>query len=196
MKKIIFFILFTGLTSIASAQSSLFGMSYQMSFGTGETGDYIANTSFRGMEMEGRWFIDDLLTVGVGWNWSVFYEELKGVTVETGNLALTGNQYRYINAFPFLVTAHHYFSEDMDVPNAFVGLGAGAFRVLQRTSMGIYSIENKSWNFGLVPEAGVTFPVSFNTWFKVSLKYNHAFKTSETIDYTYFSLNVGFLWGE
>ncbi|MCD4735620.1 MAG: hypothetical protein K8R53_06220, partial [Bacteroidales bacterium] len=101
---------------------------------------------------------------------------------------------RYINSYPFLVTAHYYLG-DYDASRAFLGAGVGAYRIIQRTNVGIYGIEDKNWHFGISPEAGIILPVSFETSLFVSLKYNHAFKAKDTIDFSYFSLHVGFAWG-
>ena len=179
-----------------SQYGSLYSLDYTMGFGTGETGKYIGSTSFRGFTFEGRAFISEQVSVGGLFNWSTFYEELRGATYEYETVTLTGNQYRYINAFPFLVQAHYYLGEDEYSPRAYFGGGVGAYKINQRTNIGTWSHEHRKWHFGVSPEAGVLFPISMNTSLNISLRYHYAFKTSETMDYSWFGLSVGFAWGD
>ena len=195
MKKIVivtFALLFSG---IAWSQS-FYSLNYTMSFATGETGDYIESASFRGFSIDGRGFVSDQVSLGGMFNWSAFYEELAGATYTQDNITLTGTQYRYLNAFPMLFQAHYYLGTDSYEPRAFFGGGAGAYKMVQRTNVGVLSLEYNNWHFGLSPEVGMVYPVSFGTYLFLGLRYHYVFKAENTIDHSWFGLNIGFAWGD
>jgi outer membrane protein W len=127
--------------------------------------------------------------------WATFYEKLGGATVNDGSTTLTGTQYRYINAFPMQVTAHYYTSDDAYETRAYLGGGLGAYKINQRTDIGTYALVDDYWHFGFSPEVGVLIPINMDTYFNISLKYHYAVKTKNTINYSWFGLNVGFAWG-
>ena len=72
--KYIITILTAILISSASYAQSLYSIDYTMSFGTGETGDYINSASFRGLTFEGRGFVSDQFSLGGLFTWVTFYE--------------------------------------------------------------------------------------------------------------------------
>lgn len=184
------------LISSASYSQSLYSMNYTMSLGVGDQGDYINSASFRGFTFEGRGFISDQFSLGGLFTWSTFYEKLGGATYIEGTTTLTGTQYRYINAFPILFTAHYYTSDDPYSVRAYLGGGIGTYKINKRTNIGVWSFEDRYWHFGFAPEVGVLFPISMDTKLNVSLKYHYAFKTKNSINYSWFGLNVGFAWGD
>ena len=184
------------LISSASYSQSLYSMNYTMSLGVGDQGDYISSASFRGFTFDGRGFISDQFSMGGLFSWSTFYEKLGGATVSEGTTTLTGTQYRYINAFPMQLTAHYYTSDDPYETRAYLGGGLGAYKINQRTNIGTYSFEDRYWHFGFSPEVGVLIPINMDNQFNISLKYHYAFKAKNTINYSWFALNVGFAWGD
>ena len=194
--KYILTILVALLISSAGYSQSLYSMNYTMSLGVGDQGDYISSASFRGLTFDGRGFISDQFSMGGLFTWSTFYEKLGGATVSEQTLTLTGTQYRYINAFPILLTAHYYTSDDPYSTRAYLGGGIGAYKINKRTNIGTYSFEDRYWHFGIAPEVGVLIPISMDTQFNISLKYHYVFKAKNTIDYSWFGLNVGFAWGD
>jgi hypothetical protein len=184
------------LISAAAYSQAIYSLNYTMSFGVGETGDYIRSASFRGMTFEGRGFVTDQVTLGGLFNWATFYEKLGGETFSLENTTLTGTQYRYINAFPLLFQAHWYSNDDEFEPRLYLGGGLGAYKINQRTNIGVWSLEERNWHFGLSPEVGLLFPVSMDTQFNISLRYHYVFKAKDTIDHSWFGLSVGFAWGD
>jgi hypothetical protein len=184
------------LISAAAYSQAIYSLNYTMSFGVGETGDYIRSASFRGMTFEGRGFVTDQVTLGGLFNWATFYEKLGGETFSLENTTLTGTQYRYINAFPLLFQAHWYSNDDEFEPRLYLGGGLGAYKINQRTNIGVWSLEERNWHFGLSPEVGLLFPVSMDTQFNISLRYHYVFKAKDTIDHSWFGLSIGFAWGD
>ncbi|MCB2222456.1 MAG: hypothetical protein KQI35_18885 [Bacteroidetes bacterium] len=195
MKYIITIVAALMITAVASSQS-LYSFDYTVSFGSGETADYIQSPSFRGITFEGRGFITDQVSLGGLFTWTTFYEELAGATFTYESAALTGTQYRYINAYPLLFQAHYYLGTDDLEPRAYLGGGFGAYKINQRTNMGVWSVEENNWHFGLSPEVGILLPVSFDTYLNVSFRYHYVFKAKETIDHSWFGLSLGLAWGD
>jgi hypothetical protein len=194
MKYIITIAVALMITAVASSQS-LYSFDYTVSFGSGETADYIQSPSFRGITFEGRGFVDDQISLGGLFTWSTFYEELAGATFTYESATLTGTQYRYINAFPLLFQAHYYLGTDELQPRAYLGGGLGAYKINQRTNLGVWSIEERNWHFGVSPEVGLLFPVSFDSYLNISFRYHYVFKAEGTIDHSWFGLSLGMAWG-
>jgi outer membrane protein W len=173
---------------MVSAQG-LVNFNYQVTYPSGETNDYIDKISFRGVGMEWRKYIQDDISAGISLNWNVFHKvETKIEQLEDG--AVTGTQNRTINSFPFMVTAHYYLGGRRDI-RPYGGLGLGAFLIEKKLDIGIYSLSESNWHFGVSPELGVQFPVGYDTTIMVALKYNYAFETKEEQN-SYFGLSVGF----
>ncbi len=193
MKKLIFstaiFLSSLGLM----AQEGLFALTYNMGLPTGSTADYISTYSWRGFGIDGRSFVTDNITLGGSFSWNVFYEEEINTTHVDGNQALTGNFYKYINAYPINFTAHYYFS-DYDAPARFhAGIGIGATKINQRTEFSVLQISHDYWHFNVTPDVGVLFPMNYRSNFFLSARYNYAFKAKDK-DFGYLSFNVGFAW--
>jgi hypothetical protein len=196
MKYIAITILAISLSVAGYSQGSIYSIDYSMGFGTGDMGKYIGSASFRGFTFEGRGFVTDNVTIGGLFNWSTFYEEQRGATYEEGTLTVTGNQYRYINAFPLLVQGHYYLGEDEYSPRIYLGGGLGAYKINKRTEVGTWALEERKWHFGVSPEVGILLPVSMTTMFNISMRYHYAVKTNNAPAYSWFGLSVGFAWGD
>lgn len=184
------------LISSAGYSQSIYSMNYTMSFGSGETADFISSASFRGFTFEGRGFVSDQFSLGGLFTWSTFYEKLAGETYTQGFTTITGTQYRYINAYPILFQAHWYSNDDEFEPRAYLGGGLGPYKMDQRLNAGVWSIQENHWHFGFSPEVGLLFPVSMSTMLNVSFRYHYVFKAKDTIDQSWFGLSVGFAWGD
>ena len=120
---------------------------------------YISDASWIGFGFDGRWFVspDRPITLGISLGWQVF-DEHTTETLVTDRGALTGNQGRYINSFPMMVTAHYYFG-NKDSMWFFAGAGVGTYYVIQRFEVGVFAFEENTWHFGLYPELGVQIPL-------------------------------------
>jgi len=184
------------LLTTGSYTQSIYTANYTMSFGSGETADFINSASFRGFTFEGRGFVSDEVSLGGLFTWSTFYEKLDGATVSENTFTLTGTQYRYINAFPLLFQAHYYLGTDEYEPRVYMGGGLGAYKINQRLNVGVWSLEERNWHFGLSPEVGLLLPVSMDTQFNISFRYHYVFKAKDTIDHSWFGLSLGLAWGD
>lgn len=178
---------------LAMAQG-IYSMTYDMSYGIGNTGDYISNASFRGATLiDGRGFVTDDISLGGSFSWHVFYDDLPVGEHVDGNTTLTGKQYRYINSFPVMMTGHYYFG-DGSATTYYVGTGIGAVSYEERTEMGLYYSGNAKWHFGINPQIGILIPMSPTVDFHLSLKYHQTFKASDYDANQYLTFSVGFAW--
>jgi len=175
----------------AQAQSSFFGMTYDVSIPTGDTEKFTSGVQWRGFGLEGRWYTSKNITLGFAWDWSVFHEtSLETAELESG-AAVTGNQNRTINSFPFLFTGHYYLKGGSFVQPYF-GLGAGVYFNKKRLDVGIYGFEEDNWQFGVAPEVGFLFPMDLGFNLLLKLKYNYAFESGDAAAVSYLGINVGF----
>jgi len=184
------------LIGTAAYSQAIYSLNYTMSFTSGETHKYIQNASFRGLTFEGRGFVSDRVSIGGLFTWTTFYEKLGGASYTDETTTITGTQYRYLNAYPLLVQAHYYLGTDPYDPRVYLGGGLGAYKMNQRTNIGVWSLERNNWHFGLSPEVGVLFPISMDTKLNVSFRYHYVFKAKDTTDHSWFGLSVGFAWGD
>ena len=194
MKRILIIALFGLFSSSMFAQNeSLWSFTYNMSFPMGDTKDYISKASFRGIALDGRWFVDNNVTVGGSLGWNVFYEKTNKATLIVDNLTLTGTQFKYINAVPMYFNAAYYLNEGSYVRPYFAA-NIGTIFTAQRTDMGLYSLYDKEWKFAVAPEVGVTIQTynSLNVMFNV--RYNYGLETKYINPLSYLGVNIGILW--
>lgn len=189
--KYIAVILLVIMSSMAlQAQSSFFGMTYDVSIPTSETEKIISGVQWRGMGLEGRWYTSKNISLGFAWDWNVFQETVL-TTVNRDNKTVTGNQIRNINAFPFLMTATYYLKGG-SVVQPYFGLGAGVYFVKKRLDIGIYTLDEDTWQWGLAPEIGFLFPMDLGFNLMLKLRYNYAIDAGKGDALSYFGINVGF----
>jgi outer membrane protein W len=175
------------------AQDGIFALTYNMALPTGSTSDFIGKYSWRGFGVEGRGFVTDNISLGGSFSWNVFFEEALNETHVDGTQSLTGNFYKYINAYPINFTAHYYFG-DYDAKYRFhAGLGIGTAKVNQEVEFGAYQISYNYWHFNIAPDVGVLIPMNYRTNLILSARYNYAFKSNDT-EYGWFGFNIGLAW--
>ncbi len=165
---------------------------YSVGLPIGDLKDFTDNTSGRGIIFEARNFRSDQLSIGFSLGWQVFKDRLEGTFSQDGQ-DITGTQVRYVNTLPIMFTTHYYLGDPGSV-RPYLGAGVGTVRSLQRTDVGLFSLSNNNWHFGFYPEVGVFIPVSFDMGINVAAKYNYGIATSDSFDYTYLALSVGFTW--
>jgi opacity protein-like surface antigen len=156
MKKIIviaIFCSFMGITSVFSQAENHISFQYDMSFGTGDLGEYITAPSFRGFSAQYRYAVTHNILIGMDVAWNVFYEKRDYDSYTSGTITVSGVQYRYQNEVPILVSVDYVFMPDKEF-QPYLGLGIGTIYSERNTSMGIWYVEENPWQFALKPEAG------------------------------------------
>jgi hypothetical protein len=181
-----------GLVPFATthAQIGLGSVTYQVSGGLGDTNDFIDDISYIGFGLEGRSYLSKYFTVGLSFDWQVWDQQTYG-TIEVPGGALTGNQFRYINAFPFMLNLHLYAGDVHDF-RIYLGGGLGAYYIMKRLQFGLANIENKDWYFGGSPEVGFLIPMN-EVYFMISGRVYYAVKSLDDTDdpFTWWSARVG-----
>jgi len=169
---------------------------WNMSFPTGDTKDFVDESSFRGFGLEFRKEFRPATTFGIMGSWEVFHQRAYG-SVEVGNATFTGSQDRYINSFPIMIGLHRYLGVEGGT-RPYVGLNAGGFIVIQTLRLGLAEIEDDTWDWGIMPEAGFVMPIERGAAFIANVRYSWAFTgdnlAGQDTDMTYWGIRVGFVW--
>lgn len=196
MKKIFALIIFCTIVSMNSAFSqaeNYIAINYDMSFGTGDLGDFISAPSFRGASAQYRYAVTDNVLVGIDAAWNVFYEKKDYDSYTSGTMTLSGVQYRFQNQVPLLVSADYLFMADKDF-RPYIGLGLGTVYSERNVEMGIWVIEDNPWQFAMKPEAGFLYKISYGTSLKLGVKYNVGLG-GDLGTQGYVSVSAGFAFG-
>lgn len=183
----------------AFGQNKITAFHYNISIPDGDLKNYVGDASFLGFGFDGRWFVspDRPITLGISLGWQVF-DEHTYETIVTETAALTGQQGRYVNSFPMMVTGHYYFG-NKDSAWFFAGAGVGTYYIIQRFDVGVFAIEADNWHFGFYPELGVQVPLQQDSNLFISGRYNFALASGESVtdeekDFSYWGINVGFAY--
>ncbi|AUP79987.1 outer membrane beta-barrel protein [Flavivirga eckloniae] len=180
------------INNITSAQGrNLLTANWDINFPNSDLNDFLHNedVSLAGLSFDYRYFVKENVSVGTYFAWDFF----NGSSREISNLEnadVSGLKLFYVNYFPFMLNAHYYLNESENI-QPYLGGGMGAVRSLQRTEVGSVALENNNWHFGLYPEVGVLIPFSSDGGLSIGAKYNVAFETSDSFTYSYFSINIG-----
>ncbi len=170
-----------------------FGFAYNVSIPSGDVRNFIDQTSFRGVSMEGRKLIKDNVSFGFMAGWNVLNKETNEVVSLRDNLDIQGFQLRYINSFPIMLNSHYYFGQGGGI-RPYVGLNAGTYIIEQRVEIAAFLFDDSNWHFGLAPEVGVTFPLGWRVAGFGMVRYNYAFSSGGTGAIQYWGINLGVAW--
>ena len=197
MRVIFSFLLILLLAGAVQAQETLSVLSYNISFPLSDMKDFVDNMSWRGIHLEGRKFVNPKFSVGVSGAVNTFHKNTDDILkLEIGDASgdVSGNQFRVARTFPLLATAHYYFQPYSRrggvIP--FAGLRAGTYYLKRRLDIGVVSIDDTNWHFGLSPELGVLIPYRYETGVFLNVKYNYIFSVTDDADYSYIDVNIGF----
>ncbi len=187
-------ILFLLLSVNLFAQDFLTGLTYSISVPTGETSDFISNTSFKGLSIDLRKFFSHNASVGFLVGWSTFEEETNE-TISTIVGDVSGAQSRLINSFPVMITTDYYFSEGREF-RPFIGIGVGMYYIYHQLEQVEQNLESNKWHFGVAPEVGFVYLLE-SVYALVNVRYNYAFSSENEITkistaQSYLTFNIGF----
>lgn len=166
---------------------------YSVGIPTGSTAGFIDRISWRGAGAEAGLFLGERLSLGLAGHWNVFYKSAGTATLDIDQTTtVSGKEFRYINSFPIIAKLHYYLG-DPDGLNPYVGLGGGALYVLQESQVGGLVLENKGWQPGIFPEAGIRFALPRMS-LALSARYNHGLATGKLAQQSYLSAQIGLVW--
>lgn len=179
----------------ASAYDVWFMITYDVSLATGETGDFVGDPGWRGFGVQGWSFRSPRLSWGFVTGWHNFYEKT-AETFQIENVTISGTQARFLDAIPALVGVNYHFGDRGYRVRPYLGVKGGAYWISHRVEIGTVNvIINRKWHLGVAPEAGITFLTPDLEFYGfLSADYNHAFSRDDSIDYTYLSLSIGFVY--
>lgn len=171
-------------------QSRFSKVSWEIGFPTGDLKEFLVNEdiSLGGISFDYRRMVKDNITVGGNISWAFFNGSSREDLID-GTTTISGLRQFYVNTLPIMVNAHYY--RDIGDSQIYFGTGLGGVWTLQRTDIGSYFTDNDNFQFGIMPEIGFNIPFSFTSNVNISAKYNIALASGNSIDYTYFTVGVG-----
>jgi opacity protein-like surface antigen len=190
-KKLAIFIVGIAFCGSAIGQDWNTMVTYNIGLPVGNTSDFIGETSFRGVMVAGDYFIEDEWTVGFTAGIQTFYEELGRNTYTEGTVTATGDEFRYLTSAPFLVTGKYHFDRFNPI-SAHVGVGAGLYHMVQTVEFAGLFFEDRNWQLGFMPEAGLGIEMSASTDFYIAAQYNYYLESKDILAQSYIAFNIGF----
>ena len=153
MKKILLIIVLFATVSTLSAQSSVFGISWEANFPS--NGNYITKSSYRGGKFEYRHLFQKKFSVGLAVNWATYEQYFNRQTFEdeAGDNAVTSDFLAQTYQIPITATFHYYL-EGGKMIKPFVGIGIGGQSLMQSLYYNVYVSEDNNWGFVVRPEIG------------------------------------------
>ena len=192
MKSRIVLIIFLFI-SVSSFAQTKFGINYVVGIPTGETSDYIDNTSWRGVNFDFSYFLKQDLAIGLSGGWQVFDEGRGFVTETTGTETISGYRYNYLNSIPLYGTSTYYFKTDKLSPYASLGVGV-VYNELEQ-DIGLIQVQDDAWQFSLKPEIGLDYEVYYGLELRASLRYYYVAEAGDLPDLSYLGIGIGLVWG-
>jgi outer membrane protein W len=80
-------------------------------------------------------------------------------------------------------------------PRFYLGAGLGAYIVDQEVQAGVWEVSNNNWHFGMSPDIGMLYPIGMDSYLNLGVRYHYVIKSNDSMDFSWFGLNVGFAWG-
>jgi len=177
----------------ADAQSNMSVISWNITIPRTNYSEFIDEVSYRGFSIEGRKFKGRHATIGISLAWQVLDQEtFSTFHKEKGDvgLDLSGENWRYSNMFPILLTAHYHMRRDGET-RPYFGVGAGAYYIKERVDIGVYQINESDWHFGVAPEVGLLFPAGYGTEIMIGAKYNYVYQAGDSPTRDWFNVLIG-----
>lgn len=200
MKKIYIIVLvLLGFMNV-QGQESYWSINWDITMTSDETNEFIDEVGYRGLSIEGRYFLKENMSVGGFVAWDNLFDkvtDLPPIEIESnGNKGhISGTQLHYLNVVPILATSHFYLKSNKDL-KVFMGVGVGGVYVEQRSDLGLRSFYTDSFEFGVQPEIGVYIPVGYGGSglnFAVRYLYGTGAGELESLNTLTFAIGFGFM---
>jgi hypothetical protein len=178
--------------TVAQGRSKWFGLTWSMASPMQNSKDFVSDYSFRGLGLDWRQ-MKGTTSFGLNLGWNTMNEE-SFRTSGADQADLTGFQFRYINAYSILLSAHKYLGQAGNA-RPFIGLKSGTYYIDRRTDVGLWRISDNSWHFGVAPELGFAIPMQGNLQYEsfyTTVRYNYALAAGDTPYQSWLSVDVGF----
>ena len=155
-------------------QKSLMTFSYQMGFPSADLKGWLPENDYLGWDFEMKTMVTHNLALGGHIGYQGFYKKYPRDTYEFPQGAITTTVFKYYYTIPMQGVATWYFIPEGFV-QPFLSMNVGMNYNERRGEIGIYVIEDNSWNFSFAPEAGVIVPFGKYAQWGLNLrgKYNY-----------------------
>lgn len=168
----------------AHAQVSYVGMTYNLSFPTGDTKSFVNSNSYIGFAFEARRVIRSGISAGFSLAWNGFEHD---VSVAGPDL----DEKRSLTSVPIMLTTHAYFSGERFIP--FVGVGAGTIYNRATTRTDQRDLDETRWHLGFMPEAGCIIRFSENAGMILNVRYYYGLEAKD-FTVSYWAAGIGIIW--
>jgi hypothetical protein len=127
---------------------------WSMGYPVGAVNGFIDEYSFRGMEIEGRYFLTNRISVGAGMGWNLYMMTAPRTTYELNSTAITTTLYRSLETFALRESVHYYFMDRLPFM-PYAGLTVGGADAYFQVLAADLGVGDSGWNFLIGPEVGV-----------------------------------------
>jgi hypothetical protein len=180
------------LPGVASGQQSKwFGMTWSMSTPAGPTKTFVSDYSLRGIGLDWR-RVGGNKSFGLSLGWNALNQE----TFQTSSIDqvdVTGDQFRYINAYSILLSGHVY-GGGSGRARPFLGVKVGTYYLERRVDVGLWTASDDNWHLGVAPELGFAVPLRGSPdgeVFYTAVRYNYAVAAGDTPFQSWVGIDVG-----
>ena len=188
-----FFLLVFILTSLSAySQGTLIKINYAPALPLGSTADFAGNFSGRGFNIEFYKMTDSQKGFGAEVGNVSFYEEVPNQTINSGSVAINGNQFRSASITPLLLQYIFIFNSSGPI-RPYASFGAGLGINTQTIDMGVFVEKVQSNQFTIKPELGLIYEISDYVGIKLSGKYYQSFENSNMDSQSLLGINIGFV---
>ena len=186
-------VLFTSAAARADLPPYLVGASYQFSIPIGETYNYTPPVSWRGIGLDVATFVRKDVAVGLAFGWNVFHENVTS-TVNIKGTDVSGNQDRTLNIWPTLANVRWFpkISSNRDI-QPYIGANVGGYIIERYFAVGLTSLTETHYHFGLAPEIGVFIQNPVGAVF-INARYNMAFAAGGVPFQQFLAFSLGYAW--
>lgn len=168
----------------AYAQVSYVGMTYNLSFPTGDTKSFVNSNSYIGFAFEARRLIRSGISAGFSLAWNGFEHAVP--------LEGTGLEEKHgLTSVPIMLTTHAYFSGERFIP--FVGVGAGTIYTRATTRTDQRVLDETRWHLAFMPEAGCIIRFNENTGLLLNVRYYYGLEAKD-FTVSYWAAGIGLIW--
>lgn len=162
MKKILYIALFlVGLSLVpqkSQAQASYVSFGYRMAFPMASFREYIKATSFRGVQFDYKYFLNDNVAVGFTYHWNGFYDNVPRSTYQFDGGAVTAEQYNFSYASNILIGADYYIPTSTII-KPFIGFRGGMGYLELDRFVGALQFQETVWKFSYSATFGTLFQI-------------------------------------
>jgi hypothetical protein len=167
----------------------IIGLSYDVSFPTSKTKEFVSNVSVLGFGLDARKMTHSKYSYGITFHWNSFKDDRLDRVSSDGNSFTIDD--RSMESFPLLVNGHYYFFSELESFRPFVGGNIGTYFIITRRLVdGVYRSDT-NWHFGLAPDVGFLLHFMQDVHIMFTLRYNYAFKKGGSPAQSYFSVLFG-----